>query len=94
MLDFARPSMKNLWDGALATRRCRAGTISGVCDYPVWLFDFDGTLIDTEEVILDCYRHAALEVLGAELPEDVVRANLSRTLREASDAVAADDADR
>ena len=49
--------------------------------YPVWLFDFDGTLVDTHGVILDCYRHAALEVLGEELPAAVIEANLSRTLR-------------
>ena len=61
--------------------------------YPVWLFDFDGTLVDTHGVILDCYRHAALEVLGEELPAEVVEANLSRTLREASADVAGDRAD-
>jgi pyrophosphatase PpaX len=61
--------------------------------YPVWLFDFDGTLVDTHRVILDCYRHAALEVLGEELPAEVVEANLSRTLREASAAVAGDRAE-
>ena len=61
--------------------------------YPVWLFDFDGTLVDTHGVILDCYRHAALEVLGEELPADVVEANLSRTLREASADVAGDRAE-
>jgi len=61
--------------------------------YPVWLFDFDGTLVDTHGVILDCYRHAALQVLGEELPADVVAANLSRTLREASAEVAGDRAE-
>jgi pyrophosphatase PpaX len=61
--------------------------------YPVWLFDFDGTLVDTHGVILDCYRHAALEGLGEELPADVVEANLSRTLREAAADVAGDRAD-
>ncbi len=62
-------------------------------DYPVWLFDFDGTLIDTEEVILDCYREAALGLWGRELPEAVVRENMSRTLREASQRVAGEQAD-
>ena len=61
--------------------------------YPVWLFDFDGTLVDTHGVILDCYRHAALEVLGEELPADVIEANLSRTLREAAADVAGDRAE-
>jgi pyrophosphatase PpaX len=65
-----------------------------VRDYPVWLFDFDGTLIDTEDVILDCYRKAALELWDEELPADVVRTNMSRTLREASAAVAGLEADR
>jgi pyrophosphatase PpaX len=64
-----------------------------VRDYPVWLFDFDGTLIDTEEVILDCYRHTALQLWGEELPEEIVRSNMSRTLREAAADVAGDEAD-
>jgi pyrophosphatase PpaX len=65
-----------------------------VHDYPVWLFDFDGTLIDTEEVILDCYREAALQLWGRELEPNVVRQNMSRTLREASERVAGEDANR
>ena len=39
--------------------------------YPVWLFDFDGTLVDSEELILDSFRYAALVVLGEEPPDDV-----------------------
>ena len=61
--------------------------------YPVWLFDFDGTLVDTAAVIRDCYRHAAVEVLGDDLPDEVVAENMSRTLREASLAVAGPRAD-
>ncbi len=62
--------------------------------HPVWLFDFDGTLVDTEWIILECYRTAAREVLGEELPAELVQANLSRPLRHAAADVAGEHADR
>jgi len=37
--------------------------------FPVVLFDFDGTLIDSGAIILASMRHAATTVLGREIPE-------------------------
>jgi pyrophosphatase PpaX len=37
--------------------------------FPVVLFDFDGTLIDSGAMILASMRHAATTVLGREIPE-------------------------
>jgi pyrophosphatase PpaX len=36
------------------------------------LFDLDGTLLDTKELILASYRYATREVLGASLPDESV----------------------
>lgn len=40
------------------------------------LFDNDGTLVDTHDLILMSMRHAAREVLGAELPDEVLMAKV------------------
>ncbi|MDR3687576.1 MAG: HAD family hydrolase [Coriobacteriia bacterium] len=45
------------------------------------LFDLDGTLIDTEELILASARHATKEVLGEALPDSVLRHNIGVPLR-------------
>ena len=45
------------------------------------LFDLDGTLIDTEELILASARHATTVVLGAALPDEVLRHNIGVPLR-------------
>jgi pyrophosphatase PpaX len=34
------------------------------------LFDLDGTLLDTKELILSSFRHATREVLGEQLPDE------------------------
>jgi pyrophosphatase PpaX len=47
----------------------------------VWLFDLDGTLIDSEELILDSFRHATATVLGAIPSDEVLRAGIGLTLR-------------
>jgi pyrophosphatase PpaX len=47
----------------------------------VVLFDLDGTLIDTIELILSSARHATEEVLGEALPDDVLRHNIGVPLR-------------
>ena len=45
------------------------------------LFDLDGTLIDTEELILSSARHATELVLGAALPDEVLRHNIGVPLK-------------
>jgi pyrophosphatase PpaX len=45
------------------------------------LFDLDGTIVDTEELILASARHATEVVLGAALPDEVLRHNIGVPLR-------------
>jgi pyrophosphatase PpaX len=42
--------------------------------YPTVLFDLDGTLIDSGEIILSSFRHATKTVLAREIPDDVLAA--------------------
>jgi len=42
--------------------------------FPVVLFDLDGTVIDSGAIILASMRHAAREVLGAEVPDEELMA--------------------
>jgi pyrophosphatase PpaX len=44
--------------------------------FPVVLFDFDGTIVDSGTIILASFRHASREVLGEEVPDLQVRAML------------------
>ena len=44
------------------------------------LFDFDGTLVDTTDLIYQSLRQAAGEVLGQEPPREVLMANVGRPL--------------
>jgi pyrophosphatase PpaX len=44
------------------------------------LFDLDGTLIDTVELILTSFRHATREVLGESLPDQVMMAGVGKPL--------------
>ena len=46
------------------------------------LFDLDGTLIDTEELILSSARHATECVFGEPFPDDVLRHNIGMPLRQ------------
>lgn len=46
------------------------------------LFDFDGTLIDTGELITVSFRHAVREVLGVEMPDEVLTRNVGAPLRQ------------
>jgi pyrophosphatase PpaX len=36
------------------------------------LFDLDGTLLDTQELILSSFRYATREILGEQLPDEVI----------------------
>jgi pyrophosphatase PpaX len=45
------------------------------------LFDLDGTLIDTIELIRVSFRHATKQVLGEELPDSLTMANVGQPLR-------------
>jgi pyrophosphatase PpaX len=42
--------------------------------FPVVLFDLDGTLIDSGEMIVASFQHAARTVLGRDVPEERIRA--------------------
>jgi pyrophosphatase PpaX len=57
------------------TRRWREGWRP-----PVWLFDFDGTLVDSVELILDSYRYATAKVLGETPTDELLRGYIGRPL--------------
>ncbi len=44
------------------------------------LFDFDGTLVDTTELIYQSMRHATGEVLGREISREILMANVGQPL--------------
>ena len=44
------------------------------------LFDNDGTLVDTHEVLLTCFRHATRTVLNEVIPDDVLMAKVGQPL--------------
>jgi len=57
------------------------------------LFDLDGTLIDTVELIRVSFRHATKAVLGRELPDEVTMANVGQPLSQQFRDMAPDHAD-
>jgi pyrophosphatase PpaX len=62
--------------------------------YPVVLFDFDGTIVDSGAIILASFRHATREVLEEEVPDLQVRAMLGGAgLHEQMAAIAPDRVD-
>lgn len=46
----------------------------------IWLFDFDGTLADSLDLIMASFRHATASVLGKTPADDVLRAGIGRPL--------------
>lgn len=40
--------------------------------YSTFLFDFDGTLLDSNEHVINCFQATFREVLGKELPREVI----------------------
>ena len=54
------------------------------------LFDLDGTIVDTVELIRQSHRHAVTSVLGIDLPDNELLANVGRPLVEQMQAFDAD----
>lgn len=48
--------------------------------YDPVVFDLDGTVVDTVELIRVSFRHAVREVLGEELPDEVIMAGVGQPL--------------
>lgn len=57
------------------------------------LFDFDGTLVDTTELIYQSMRHAAGQVLGREVSRDVLMANVGQPLPRQMELLSAEHAE-
>jgi pyrophosphatase PpaX len=56
---------------------------NGGAGFPrTWLFDFDGTLVDSVALILDSFRHATAVVLGSVPDDRVLMAGVGTPLRE------------
>lgn len=59
---------------------------------PAFLFDLDGTLIDSIELILESFHHTTRSHLGRELPNDYWLKSIGRPLRDQLATVATADA--
>ena len=57
------------------------------------LFDFDGTLVDTTDLIYQSLRHATGEVLGREISRDVLMANVGQPLPRQMELLSAEHAE-
>jgi pyrophosphatase PpaX len=67
---------------------------NGGAGFPrTWLFDFDGTLVDSVALILDSFRHATATVLGSVPDDSVLMAGVGTPLREQMRSFDADRAD-
>lgn len=51
--------------------------------YTTFLFDFDGTLLNSNFHVISCFQQAFREVLGVELPEETITATFGIPLAEA-----------
>lgn len=56
------------------------------------LFDLDGTVVDTVELIVSSFRHATRTVLGRVLPDDYILAGVGRPLRAQMERLSAEHA--
>ncbi len=61
--------------------------------YDPVLLDLDGTVIDSVALIRESHRHAVREVLGRDLPDEVLTANVGRPLLDQMRVFDADRAD-
>ena len=59
----------------------RAGEAGAALGFDPAIFDLDGTLVDTVELIVESFRHATRTVLGRELPDEHILAGVGRPLR-------------
>lgn len=59
-----------------------------------WLFDFDGTLVDSVELMMASFRHAAEQVLGQAPPDEQLRRGIGRPLIDQMRTLDADRADQ
>lgn len=57
-----------------------------------FLFDLDGTLVDTTELITRSFRHAYSEVLGELKPDEVLMANVGQPLMKQMELLSGDKA--
>jgi pyrophosphatase PpaX len=57
------------------------------------LFDFDGTLVDTTDLIYQSMRHASGEVLGREISREVLMANVGQPLPRQMELLSAEHAE-
>jgi pyrophosphatase PpaX len=57
------------------------------------LFDFDGTLVDTTDLIYQSMRHAAGQVLGREISREVLMANVGQPLPRQMELLSAEHAE-
>jgi pyrophosphatase PpaX len=65
----------------MQTYHRRLGTIQRMTvSRDTWLFDLDGTLIDSEELILDSFRYATRTVLGAQVGDAELRQGIGQPL--------------
>ena len=58
--------------------------------WPVVLFDFDGTVADTVDLILASHHHATETVLGYRLDEDLIKSYIGRPFGPLFDSIAPD----